>query len=162
MKIKLSSFTEEKQIVRSDLTCKSLELNEEGLQDPIKVEAKIASNSSCLTVDCSINLKAHYCCDRCLKEYDSEYTTKVEFAITSDPRMRSDSEDMMFVSSSLDEVDISSYIREAIILSIPFKRLCDEECKGLCTSCGINLNDGSCNCNDEFVDPRWEKLKEIK
>ena len=162
MKLKLSSFTEEKQIVRSDLTCKSLELNEEGLQDPIKVEAKIAKNSSCLTVDCSIKLKTHFSCDRCLDEYDSEISTKAEFVIISDPRMKADSEDIMFVSLSDDEVDITPNIREAVMLAIPYKRLCNKDCKGLCASCGKNLNEGSCSCNDEIVDPRWEKLKEIK
>ncbi|MBN2280722.1 MAG: DUF177 domain-containing protein [Candidatus Marinimicrobia bacterium] len=162
MKIKRSSFTEEKQIVRSELTCKSLELNEEGLQDPVRVEAKIARTGSCLTVECSIKIKTHFNCDRCLDEYDSEISTIAEFVITSDHHMVADTDDMVFVSAHEDEVDISPNIREAIILALPYKRLCKEGCKGLCASCGKNLNEGSCDCKTEITDPIWERLKEIK
>jgi uncharacterized protein len=42
------------------------------------------------------------------------------------------------------------------------KKLCSEDCKGLCPSCGKNLNDGPCNCAEEIIDPRWELLQKLK
>ena len=48
------------------------------------------------------------------------------------------------------------------MLSLPFKVLCQEDCKGLCKECGINLNTGECNCEDKWEDPRFSVLKDIK
>jgi uncharacterized protein len=39
------------------------------------------------------------------------------------------------------------------------KPLCEENCAGLCPSCGSNLNDGPCDCKHEAIDPRWEGLQ---
>ena len=44
------------------------------------------------------------------------------------------------------EVDITSDIREELLLTMPSRFLCSEECKGLCPGCGANLNDGKCTC----------------
>mgnify|MGYP006295422579 CR=1 FL=1 len=162
MKLKISSFSEEKQIVRSNLTCQQIGLNEEGLTDPVKVEVKVAKSSSCLTVECNIEVKTNFHCDRCLDEYDGLLNTKAEFIVTSDTRIKADSDEIIFISSAVDEVDISKNIRDAILLAIPYKRICSPQCRGLCPSCGKNLNDGPCDCHDETIDPRWEKLKNLK
>ena len=162
MKLKLSSFREEKQILKADLTCEEIELNDESLIDPVKVEVKTGRNSSCLTVECKIRVKTKFTCDRCLEDYQSEINTDTSFAITDDPKMRSDAEDMVFLSSTEDFIDISMNIRDAILLVYPYKKICSPDCKGLCASCGKNLNIESCECTDVIVDPRWEKLKELK
>ena len=55
-------------------------------------------------------------------------------------------------------------LRDTILLSIPLKPLCREECKGLCPVCGKNLNEGECEHvkkKEEEIDPRWEKLKAL-
>ena len=51
-----------------------------------------------------------------------------------------------------DNLDISDDIREDILIALPSKLLCDEECKGLCTHCGCNLNNKTCNCTDDSND----------
>ncbi len=162
MKLKLSSFNEEKQIVRSNLILRSLELDEEGLTDPVKVEVTADKNNSCLTVECKLEVNAKYACDRCLEPYDSVIEATTSFLITSDSHIKADSDEIIFVSSGNDEVDITKKIREAILLAIPFKRVCSPGCRGLCPSCGKNLNEGPCECKDEYIDPRWEKLKKLK
>lgn len=162
MKLKLSSFSEEKQIVKADLTCKQIGLKEVGLIDPVKVEVKLAKNRSCLTVECDIAVATVFNCDRCLNDYKSIMETQTAFAIASDYRMKSDSDDMIFVSKVEDQVDISKNIRDAILLDYPMKKLCSQTCKGLCPGCGSNLNIDKCNCENEMIDPRWEKLKQIK
>lgn len=162
MKLKLSSFREEKQILKADLTCEEIQLNEESLIDPVKVAVKTGKNSSCLTVECDIDVETNFICDRCVENYKSNISTKVEFIITDDARMKSDSEDIIFLSSGEDEIDISKNIRDAILLVYPLKTVCSQECKGLCAECGKNLNQGDCDCKDINIDPRWEKLKELK
>jgi len=53
-------------------------------------------------------------------------------------------------------------LREQVLLAVPLKTVCREDCKGLCPHCGKNLNEGACSCADEVEDPRWAALKEIR
>jgi uncharacterized protein len=53
-------------------------------------------------------------------------------------------------------------LREQLLLAVPLKTVCREECKGLCPHCGKNLNEGSCSCAPPAADPRWDALKEIR
>ncbi len=59
-------------------------------------------------------------------------------------------------------IDTEALYLEKIYLSLPMKPLCSQDCKGLCPRCGINLNQQSCQCHWEEVDPRWEPLKALK
>ena len=47
------------------------------------------------------------------------------------------------------------------LMNVSGKYLCKEDCKGLCSKCGQDLNVGECNCSDEEIDPRWAALAEI-
>jgi DUF177 domain-containing protein len=53
-------------------------------------------------------------------------------------------------------------LREQVLLAVPLKTLCREDCKGLCPHCGKNLNEGQCSCAEQMEDPRWAALKEIR
>jgi len=53
-------------------------------------------------------------------------------------------------------------LREQVLLALPLKTICREDCKGLCSQCGKNLNETQCSCVDEVEDPRWAALKEIR
>ena len=54
-------------------------------------------------------------------------------------------------------LDLDALSREDLLLDLPSKVLCREDCKGICPQCGKNLNEGPCNCK-EPVDPRLEGL----
>ena len=60
------------------------------------------------------------------------------------------------------EICLDDIVREQIYLSLPMKCLCREDCLGLCTLCGTNLNIGKCNCEDKKGHPGFSKLKNIK
>ena len=53
-------------------------------------------------------------------------------------------------------------LREQLLLALPLKTICRDDCKGLCPHCGKNLNEAQCSCVDEVEDPRWSALKEIR
>jgi uncharacterized protein len=59
-------------------------------------------------------------------------------------------------------VDVPSLAREAIVLALPEKLLCRDDCPGLCPHCGVERGDGSCDCEEETSDPRWDKLKGLR
>ncbi len=50
-------------------------------------------------------------------------------------------------------------VREQVLLSLPDRSLCREDCKGLCPHCGENLNEAACHCGPTQVDPRWSGLQ---
>jgi uncharacterized protein len=58
-------------------------------------------------------------------------------------------------------LDLAEAVRQYALLTLPMKPLCREDCAGLCSSCGHNLNQGPCDCQPQIVDPRWSKLKEL-
>ena len=60
-----------------------------------------------------------------------------------------------------DVIDITEIVEKAIISTLPIKRLCKEDCKGLCQSCGANLNKEECSCNNEDIDLRLADLKAL-
>ena len=59
-------------------------------------------------------------------------------------------------------VELEDILREQILLAVPIKTVCREECKGLCPHCGKNLNSGECQCEQEAGDPRWDALKDLR
>ena len=56
---------------------------------------------------------------------------------------------------------LNEYIIEQVILSLPMKTICKEDCKGLCSKCGIDFNNSQCDCDHDDIDPRFEKLKDF-
>ena len=61
-----------------------------------------------------------------------------------------------------DGVLLEDVLREQVLLAVPIKTVCREECKGLCPHCGRNLNQGSCDCREEMSDPRWDALRGLR
>jgi uncharacterized protein len=57
---------------------------------------------------------------------------------------------------------LEDVLREQVLLALPLKAVCREDCRGLCPKCGANLNEKQCFCEDHVEDPRWEALKDIR
>ena len=57
---------------------------------------------------------------------------------------------------------LEDVLREQVLLALPIKAICRDDCKGLCPHCGRNLNQEQCNCADAAHDPRWSALKDIR
>jgi len=61
-----------------------------------------------------------------------------------------------------DGILLEDTLREQVLLAVPLKTICREDCKGLCPHCGKNLNEGACSCAAGVTDPRWDALKDIR
>jgi uncharacterized protein len=61
-----------------------------------------------------------------------------------------------------DGILLEDVLREQVLLALPLKVTCREDCKGLCPHCGKNLNEEQCSCSVPMEDPRWAALKEIR
>ena len=70
-------------------------------------------------------------------------------------------EDMSVSYYRDDQIDVEKMVWEQIYLALPMKPLCKEECRGLCSQCGTNLNLSECSCDKDVIDPRLAKLKTL-
>ncbi|HEY3705468.1 MAG TPA: DUF177 domain-containing protein [Terracidiphilus sp.] len=61
-----------------------------------------------------------------------------------------------------DSLLLEDVLREQVLLSLPVRTLCKEDCKGLCPHCGGNRNNQTCSCEEGQADPRWEALGELR
>jgi uncharacterized protein len=108
----------------------------------------------------AVSTRAVFTCDRCLADFDSDFNQKIEqiYQLGSGDL---ESDEIEILPHNAKEIDISQAIRDVFILNRPIQLLCREECKGLCVHCGVNLNNQTCNCHQEKIDPRLEKLKSL-
>jgi uncharacterized protein len=104
-------------------------------------------------------------CHRCAGEFDLplevELALIVERGRDAAPPEDPDEEDFVVVPAGDERYDIFPRVREALILELPIKVLCREDCKGMCPTCGADLNDGECGCPREGGDPRWNALRKL-
>ena len=66
--------------------------------------------------------------------------------------------DSMVLRQASGEVDLTEALRESLVLAYPAATICRDDCKGICSQCGADLNKGACNCEEDDVDPRWAGL----
>lgn len=132
------------------------------LADP-KFDLMISKVDRELILNLDIDYRYACPCDRCLTrvENDQSFSYSAKIFNSSDFKEEdlSEDEDLVLVDSY--KLDICNLIRELVILSIPTKNLCKENCQGICPECGKNLNEGACNCNTENIDPRFSVLKDF-
>jgi len=106
-------------------------------------------------------------CSRCLER--ARLPIGSNFTYTLIPAKAETREDLELTPEELeisyykgDFIDLAPIVCEQIILQIPMKVLCREECKGLCTHCGTNLNTSSCNCHLNIINDRMAALKSFE
>lgn len=110
---------------------------------PVSITGTLTISGKSAFVIGEIEYKLDALCSRCLKETLYESVVDFDEEFTEDKTV----EDAYIYSRGL--VDLTEMVREKIILSMPVSVLCKEDCKGICPTCGANLNETNCNCNKE-------------
>ena len=118
------------------------------------VQGDISSKDNILLLNINIKVNLEMNCSRCLDTFIYPIDIDIEERFTND----SNSEDEAIIVID-DVLDINEVVETSIISTLPIKRVCKTNCKGLCQTCGCNLNHGSCTCDKEDVDVRFEVLK---
>ena len=101
-------------------------------------------------------------CARCLERipvpFDIEFEYELDLKKTEEER--ADELDEMDFLSGL-EVDADKLAYNEILVNWPIRVLCKEDCQGICSHCGVNLNKGTCNCDTHELDPRMAAIRDI-
>jgi uncharacterized protein len=106
-------------------------------------------------------------CSRCAEEFDLPSHRGFRYVLA--PKTINDGDDLALKAEDLefsfyqgDEIDLTPLIREQVLLALAERPLCREECRGLCSQCGANLNEGDCRCIVGGPDPRLAVLRNLK
>jgi uncharacterized protein len=108
------------------------------------------------------------CCSRCLESYSFKLDKEFEFVLTPDPSTsdrRAEElhrDDLGLSYYAADEINLKPLIAEQVMLALPTRPLCSENCRGLCGNCGSNLNKETCSCAAERSDPRMAIFRTLK
>jgi uncharacterized protein len=99
-------------------------------------------------------------CARCLRSFDHALSLELCELFVAPGHEDSADSDAYRVSGK--EIHLEAMLRDAVSLAIPVNPVCRPDCRGLCARCGANLNEGSCTCVEDEVDPRWAPLDELR
>lgn len=98
-------------------------------------------------------------CRRCLTPVDVPVSERAGLVFTTDPDA-GEGEGYYLVPARAQEIDLREALREELLLAVPQFVECRPDCKGLCPTCGTNLNEGPCGCA-KAQDPRWDALRAL-
>jgi uncharacterized protein len=102
-------------------------------------------------------------CRRCLEPVLQRVDDEVSFLFRSGiDRLTAEEEEVYALPEGAREVDLTDAVREHLILSLPRFVVCREGCRGLCPRCGVNLNEGTCTCEEDDTDERWAPFRGLK
>lgn len=127
--------------------------------DKCTIKGYILNNSKSLELNASVSGRAKVHCARCGSPMYVDISFPVSEILVREDAEFSEDEDVVSYSGNVIELD--EIITNSFLMNVSGKYLCSEDCKGLCPYCGINLNEQSCSCEKDIIDPRWEKLAEI-
>jgi len=125
---------------------------------PIRVQGKVTNRAGALLLEGTASTVLDLTCDRCCKPITKEKTVALDSLLATELE-HEDSEDEIILLDG-DAADLDEVASTAFILAMDTTNLCSEDCKGLCSRCGADLNDGPCGCKPD-VDPRLAALAQL-
>ncbi len=124
------------------------------LSTPCKVDGEIKNETDVVTLYATVEVLYSGNCDRCAAPVEKHFLVPMEHTFVTELNDETNDEFMLVPTMKF---DLEGLATEDVLLYLPNKFLCDEDCKGICPSCGKNLNEGPCDCKPE-VDPRLASL----
>jgi len=143
-----------------------------GFESPIEVEIRLRWVSRFVAATGKLRTMVRLSCSRCLGSFIKGLSLPFEATYSEEaPALESSGEeiDIELTAESIDlfrfhgrEIDLLEAIQEQVLLALPLRPLCREDCRGLCPQCGADLNQGTCGCVEKPTDPRFAVLKNLK
>lgn len=139
---------------------------------PIKTVLRAIRIDDMIDVKGNISTLIRLPCSRCLKEYETALRSRFDLTyVRRLPGFEEDAQpdeveisaaDMGLIYFEGEDINLLEGIQEQVVLALPVRALCSENCKGLCAGCGRDLNAGDCGCSRQIPDSRFAALKNLK
>jgi uncharacterized protein len=130
----------------------------------VKVEVTLDKSIGQIFLQAEILAEGSFFCDRCLENFRQELKTAYSMMYVQEARSTADmnkEEEIQILRADTNYIDLDDDVRQYILLTVPQKLLCREDCQGFCPTCGVNKNIESCTCDTQTRDPRWDALKKL-
>lgn len=124
---------------------------------PVSVRGEIRNDVGVVSIDAIAEYEFNGLCDRCAERFVKTDSVILKHFLV--PQLNDEENDEYLVVENA-ILDLDELVTEDISLSLPYRMLCSEDCKGLCSICGKNLNIGQCDCKKP-IDPRMEVLLQL-
>ena len=153
---------EKNQQVQIELTSFVSRLGEFPIIEKAPIDLRIANRENKrLLIQGTVDIVVSIPCGRCLEEVPTNVHFDIDKEIKLDKSVVNDEEvdDVDYLIGF--DLDIDKFIYREILVNWPMKVLCNDDCKGICKVCGMNLNKGDCNCQRTELDPRMAAIQDV-
>lgn len=170
MKLNVDSLSNrEKEFIDFDLSenIPSLEFYgvEYNLTSPIHILGRVSRAGKNYLIKSKVDLIIESNCARCLADISYPIEYNIDAYLMREEYDEGDYEDFDVFKVDGSEIDVMKIINSTLSFNMPQRILCSEECKGICSGCGVDLNFEECKCSAssdlDDIDPRFAKLKEL-
>lgn len=127
--------------------------------EPVLCRGQVRNTAGVMVLTGTMTTRLHGVCDRCASEFQRDVEIPVQAVLVRELANEEEADEWTFLLQG-DSADLDEIMTTAFVLSMDSKLLCREDCKGLCPTCGKNLNEGPCQCKPE-PDPRFAALKQL-
>ncbi len=126
-------------------------------QKPVKIKGSVFNRAGVVWLSAEAKLEFDAPCDLCAQQTVTPLTIPVYHVLVTS--LNNEENDELILLESF-RFDLDELVTEDILLSLPSRHLCKEDCKGVCQYCGKNLNQDSCSCSAP-LDPRLAVLRQL-
>lgn len=158
--LRQTSGAKEYFCVQGELSQQVMDPEEGSLQGPVELCGTVTNVGHILLVNGTVEAAVEFTCSRCLQPFRRHLRLpyQEEFChINQLHNVPSEARERVHGFTG-ETIALDETVAETIILSLPMRALCREDCRGICPECGQDLNEGSCNCRPSDVDPRLAVL----
>ncbi|MDH5763265.1 MAG: DUF177 domain-containing protein [Nitrospinota bacterium] len=173
--VKIEDISDDEEFV-FDLSekpdCFDIDPEEGVLKQDVRVQGSLSKVGREFFLKGSVSSEIELTCSRCLEPLIYPIRAKLESHYIPGPDGKAGEldTDLELHASDIeveyytdDRIDLTQAVYDQMILSLPLVRLCQEECKGICSHCGGNRNQKDCQCSEEGeIDPRMAVLRSLK
>lgn len=127
--------------------------------EPARVKGEIKNAGGYIPFSATCEIKVNGVCARCLAPVSDTVSIEISRAVATELTAEDEADEYLVAVDG--QIEIGETVEDELILSLPSRLLCHEDCKGLCPKCGCDLNKGKCDCPTHDPDPRWAALKKF-
>ena len=143
---------------QANLSSLELTYGERPARQPVRVNGSVFTKHGAVTLELLITGTLQLQCDRCTKLYDYSISCPFSAMVSADP---DEEESEKLIVAENNSLDLDRLTEMALLVWLPAKHLCREDCKGLCPVCGADRNVTECDCEEHRIDLRLEGLKKF-
>jgi len=132
-------------------------------ESDVYIDIKMDKSSHQIILNCELYTDANFECDRCGAIYSTELNKEFQLVYLFNEREdQLNNPNVKVLHPEEYKIKLDQEALEFSMLAVPMKKLCSEDCKGLCSHCGTNLNKSECNCEEDISNPVWDELLKLK